>query len=345
MIAATGIGTAALAVTGGPTVLQKALAQEGTLQYINSNGVRLRSGAGLSYSILAVLNSGEAVSYNEQGPSADGYEWINVTVQSSGRTGYVASDFLSSSGGEDPGTPEDPNFPIGSTFVVDTVGGQAANVRSAPGTGSSVVTFVANGTEGEILGGPTNASGYRWFNVAIAGVTGYIADVVIAPGSGGGEPDPPSPEYPIGARVEVFDGPLNLRDAPSGSVITSYPAGTLATTTGDPVSSGGRVWYPVDVDDSNSGWFAALYIRVADDDGSGEPTGDSVRVVDGPLNLRAEPTTSASIVATLSTGTTAAWVNTDDRSFFADGYGWVQIQLFDGTGTSGWVAEDFITFF
>lgn len=344
LVASIGLGTAAF--SGGPALVKDALAQDAALRFVNSNGVRLRSGPGLSYSIVTTLSNGTRVTAIEQAAPADGYDWtrVTLTVQAGELDGYVASEFLSRSDVGDPGGSEDPEFPIGSSFLVDAAGGQAANLRSAPGTGASVVRAVASGTEGEILSGATTANGYRWFNVAIAGTTGYLADVVIAPGSGGGEP-PAFESLPVGSRIVVTDGPLNLRAEPFfGGVIASYPTGSLATTSGDaslPATGDGLIWYPVETDDGRSGFFAASFIGLADENG----VSGNVRVVDGPLNLRSEPTTSASILATLSTGTIASRVRTDDSSFFADGYGWTQIQLFDGTGTAGWVAEDFITFF
>lgn len=248
---AAGAGTAALAIGGAFSPPRRSLAQTGAVRYISSDGVRLRSGAGLRFSILDVLSSGEAVGVNESGPRADGYDWSHVTVQSSGRSGYVASQFLGRTIG---GDPEDARFPIGSTFVVDTTGGGGANLRARPGTDALVVRSVSNGTRGEILSGPAYSGPYAWFNVAVAGTTGYLADAVIAPASGGS-----------GGSVRVADGPLNLRAQPStgGRIVLTATTDTQAAVNDvAPVRADGYTWINVTLynDAGTTGWFAEPFL-------------------------------------------------------------------------------------
>lgn len=257
-----GTGAAALAAGALPSAgpLQTALAQDGAVRYCNTNGVRLRSGPGLSYRIVSTLSSGTRVTVIGQANPADGYQWTRVTVsvQSDILQGYVASQFLSQSSGGNS------RFPVGSTFSINTPNGQAANLRSAPGTGSQIVRVVANRTQGTILGGPTSASGYRWYKVAIAGATGYLADFLMVPGSGSTRP-PGQATWPVGSRVVVSDGPLNLRDTPYGTILATYATGSLATTIerAARVGSGNVVWYRVRTDQGQQGWFAADYLRLA----------------------------------------------------------------------------------
>ncbi len=258
------LGTAAAAFTAGavpsPGLLQSAFAQSGAIRYCTTDGVRFRSGPGLWYRIVSTLSAGTRVTVIGQANPADGYGWTRVTVsvQSDVLEGYVASQFLSQGSGGDS------RFPVGSTFSVSTPSGQAANLRSAPGTGSRMVRVVANRSQGTILDGPTSASGYRWYKVAIAGATGYLADFLMVPGSGGTMP-PGQATWPVGSRVVVSDGPLNLRDTPHGTNLATYPIGSLATTIERAaiVGSGDVVWYRVRTDRGQVGWFAADYLRLA----------------------------------------------------------------------------------
>ena len=77
-----------------------------TLRAINSNGVRIRTGAGTGFSILLVVNTGEIVELLSLAGSANGYEWGKVRVQRTGQTGYVATPFLSPTSGGDCPVPD-----------------------------------------------------------------------------------------------------------------------------------------------------------------------------------------------------------------------------------------------
>jgi uncharacterized protein YgiM (DUF1202 family) len=219
---------------GAPAALADAgiagVTASSTLRAINSNGVRVRSGAGTGFSIVLVVNTGEIVELLSVAGSANGYEWGRVRVQRTGQTGYVATQFLSPVPGGD--------YPIGSTFHVDTANGGGAYLRSAASSSASVVRVVANGTNGTIQGGPTQASGYTWYRVTIAGSTGWMATVVMAPGSGGGSRP----------QIRVADGPLRVRQAPglAGAVILTVSTGaTGEVTTQMPVTKDGYVWVNV----------------------------------------------------------------------------------------------------
>lgn len=323
---ATALAAGALPMSGP---FRTATAQS-AVRFINSDGVRLRAGAGTSYQIYLTLSYGTEVEVIADGGTADGYGWTEVKVRRGSAQGFVASQFLSATTGGD--------FPVGSTFHVDTAGGGAANLRSGASTGASVVAVVPNGTNGEILSGATVAGGYNWYNVAIAGTTGWMASIVMAQGASGG--DPGFEAWPVGSRVRVADGPLNLRAEPFGTILGSYATGTLATVTGAPqrpASGDGILWYPVDTDRGQKGWFAAEYLELVDDGGS------DVRVADGPLNVRSRPGTGSAIIATVPTGATGAVTNQMPQE--ANGYVWINVTFFISQGgPTGWVAQDFLEF-
>lgn len=236
-----------LAVASASQVVSTTLATSTAMRVINANGVRLRSGAGLGFRVLGSLGVGTSVLYLAPGGTVDGYSWSKIRIESSGTEGYVASQFLSppSSGG----------LPVGTVIHVDTAGGGAANLRSGPGTGYGVVRSLANGTEGTIQGGPQNANGYTWYQVAIAGTGGWLATAVFATGPGTGRP-----------RIVVVNGPLRVRSSAGlgGSVIATMPTGATGEITSQmPQEANGYVWVNVRFFNGagTTGWVASEFLR------------------------------------------------------------------------------------
>ncbi len=248
LLASAGVAAAAMAPV--MNLAAPASAQGSNLRTINANGVRLRSGAGLRFSVVRVLNTGEQVELIGLGGFADGYEWAFLRVSRTGETGNVASQFLSPvSGG---------SYPIGSTYHVDTANGGGAFLRAAASTSAAVVRVVANGTNGTIQSAPTQASGYTWHQVSIAGSTGWMATVVMAPGSGGGSRP----------RVSVKDGPLNVRQTAglSGTVILVAQTGATGEVTEQmPITRDGYVWVNVHFFNqaNTTGWVAQAFLAYA----------------------------------------------------------------------------------
>ena len=234
------IGSAAVVLGGG--ALRDTAATSTDRRRINSNGVRLRSGAGTGYAILATLSTGTIVRYLANGGSANGYTWAKVEVESTGRVGFVASQFLSplSDGG---------GITIGDMVHVDTASGSGANLRSGPGTGYSIVAVVRNGLTGTVTDGPRSGNGYTWFKVNFGDTQGWMATVVLAYGGGSDR-----------AYVRVADGPLRVRQRPgtSSAVIASVPTGARGYTTTDmPQDANGYTWVNVQFDSGVRGWVAS----------------------------------------------------------------------------------------
>lgn len=65
-------------------------------------------------------------------------------------------------------------FEIGQTVVVVTTG-QSLNLRSGPGTSYSIVARLTNGTRMEVVGGPSPAADYTWWELVGQGVRGWAA--------------------------------------------------------------------------------------------------------------------------------------------------------------------------
>lgn len=62
--------------------------------YINADGVRLRSSAGLSGTIIGLLYKGDSVALCESTVYKDGYTWRLVEVDRTGQIGWVAEMYI-----------------------------------------------------------------------------------------------------------------------------------------------------------------------------------------------------------------------------------------------------------
>ena len=96
--------------------------------------VNLRSGAGTSFAVLLVIPNGATV--NTTGSVQNGFTQLTYN----GTTGWSASQYISTCGGSTTAT------------VIDG----ALNLRSGPGTSSSVVTVMPDGATVTITGSLTN---------------------------------------------------------------------------------------------------------------------------------------------------------------------------------------------
>jgi lipoprotein-anchoring transpeptidase ErfK/SrfK len=199
----------------------------GELYVVTSDGLRLRSAPGITSSVLASLAKGTTVELIAWAGTADGYTWAQVSVPTLNKTGYVASAFLvATSGTTTPPPPTSGTFPIGSTVRVNTA---SANMRSGPGLGYTVIKVVPSGTTGTVQSGETAADGYRWVQVTMLGVTGYMATSLLAAGSG------TTTELWIDVNLTtqhmvVYRGSTVIGDTPvsTGAPETPTPAGTFS---------------------------------------------------------------------------------------------------------------------
>ena len=238
---------AAIAVVPAVHLTGPATAQSTDSAIVNANGLRLRSGPGLDFRVLASLDQGTLVRYLADGGWAGGYRWNKILVESTGREGFVAAVYLS--------TPDTGPYPNGSTFHVDTSGGSGANLRNAASISAGVLRVIPNGTNGTILSNATEADGYTWRQVRISETVGWMASVVIAPG----------PNYTGRPGIEVGDGPLNVRQSPGldGQIVTSVPTGaTGEITTAMPEEEDGYVWVNVRFFNqaNTTGWVASEFL-------------------------------------------------------------------------------------
>ena len=225
------------------------------------------------------------------------------------------------------------------------------NVRSSAGLDGRIVTTFGDGLRLLILDGPEEADDYTWYKVQGIGdsdedpLVGWVAaDFIVLEDHGLG--------FDNAKWVEVTDGPVNMRNAAglAGRIIDTLAEGETADVVADTdlKIADGYTWIKLSQDSGGTGWVAVDFLTVlakdpGDDDGEGDGTGfdgaEGVEVVDGPLNVRSEPSLSGSISTTVETGF-KYFIVADSDLVDADGYTWVNIMNFGGV--SGWVATDFV---
>ena len=322
---------ATLAFTGSTVAIPRlatVLAQNGDYELIcTSDGVRVRSAAGLNGSIIGHVNAGDVVSVTGQTIFADGYNWVPVFVHGSGINGYVAGEFFTNASGSE-------GWFRGTPVYVTSDG---VNLRSGAGLGYSVIGNFNFGTSAVVNDGPRSADGYSWYNITIDGLTGWMAADFLAQGYVDG-PTPGTGQFQIGAYVRPTDA-LNLRTGAGtgNSVIKVIYPDDIATVVGGPTTSGMHAWYQIELWDqaATTGWVAGVYLETA----RFEPTGARHEVVDGPLNLREWGSLSAPVITTIPTGD--VFVIADASFGSADGYTWALVYLEGDPSVTGSVAMGF----
>ena len=168
-------------------------------------GLNCRTGAGTSFSVIAVIADGTAVTI--RGQAANG--WTPVTC--AGQNGFVSSDYISVSPITDGGNTG------GSTGAgtVSGTGGDGVRCRTGASTNSTVILVVGEGTTVTIRGASSNG----WTPVTCGGQNGYISSQYLTAGSGGN---------PAATKTPVPGG----GGASSGNVIVTGSGGGVNCRSG-----------------------------------------------------------------------------------------------------------------
>jgi uncharacterized protein YgiM (DUF1202 family) len=153
--------------------------------------------------------------------------------------------------------------------------------------------------------------------------------------------------------VTVKDGPVNLRSAAgtTATIVDTLLTGANATVSQSASlkTANGYTWVSVVSSDGIKGWLATDFLTALTEDpcANNQCSSDdvqqyldatTVQVVDGPVNLRSDPSLDGEVLAVGSTGTLLT-VSTSPKVTAADGYDWLSVDVQD---QSGWVATDFV---
>jgi peptidoglycan/xylan/chitin deacetylase (PgdA/CDA1 family)/uncharacterized protein YgiM (DUF1202 family) len=251
--------------------------------------------------------------------------------------GFASLPGLLSGEGTDP-TPPQAKFVAGDSVKV-TAG---LYLRTGAGTGSGVITTMPTGTVCTVIGGPTLANGYSWYQVDSPYGQGWAAGEFLEKTTATPPPPPPTGAFAAGDTVRVTTR-LYLRTGAgaSTSVVNIMDAGTVCTVVSGPVAAGGYAWYQLDTP-YGRGWAAGEYLAKVTGGtappppatGGFEP-GTTVKVTAG-LYLRTGPGTGTRVITTMPTGTVCTIVSGPSP---ANGYTWYEVDTPYGRG---WAAGEFL---
>ncbi len=326
----TAIGTGWLAAsyliasTSGPT--SDARFGPGDTVTVDTDLVNLREGPGTNQPVIMALGNGISGTVIDGPEAASNLYWVQVDTDYG--TGWVAEAFLALSNAAE--TESSRSFSIGDTVAVDTDG---INIRTSPGTSSSVVSVLYTNETATVTDGPRSADGYVWYRLQSGSGTGWGVSRYL----GLGTSDPAGRgQFAIGDTVAVDTDGLNLRAEPGlgGSRITILAPNQQATVVDGPRNEDGYNWLKVNTG-SASGWVVAYLLRWEATASLGP--GATARVFDGELNLREAPGTGSLVVGVLADG---AYVDILDGPERADGYDWVRVN--SSRFGSGWCVVDYL---
>ncbi len=298
----------------------------GVYEYVvNTSWLNLRSGPGTSYDVTGQALSGEAVqilSYE------GGSTWVSVRIVSSGLIGFMDSTYLSSTPGGFPGPTAPPIVPAISgpinlrAVVRNPVPSQFLNLRQYASYSSPVLGIFYNGAKMTVM---TETDG--WYYVLMdTGLRGYFRTEFVS-----FDTDPGNPVIPgiiDTAKVVSSGGRVNMRQGPAYSyaVISSYYPGKIVSV----YSKTGTFWR-VSVD-GIFGYIDRNFLSTTGGGGTG--SGNAVVRGSAKLNLRADPSLSASVIGQYAPGTAVKVTR--------QGLDWCAVTI-TSTGAKGYFMTKYLT--
>lgn len=137
---------------------------KGQKMQVVDDGVNMRSGAGLSKSVVEVIYMEDTLTVLGEAKDDNGTVWYKVKAQS-GNSGYIRSDMLkkvsSSSDSKSDSNSSDSQATTGS--VIDG----SLNVRSGAGTSYKVLVVIPDGTKVSIIEYVQDENGDKWYHIKV----------------------------------------------------------------------------------------------------------------------------------------------------------------------------------
>lgn len=309
---------------------------------VNVNGLRIRKSASLNSAVIGSVNSGTRVTI--LGTEGDWYK-VGLTISGTYTTGYMYKSYVTISSSSQDGDNQQTTETSG-TGVVNT---PVLNVRKGPSVSSARLGCIYEGSTVTITG----VSG-DWYKITAKvdgkNTEGYVSAQYITKksDSNNGSNSNTNDETTVSGKAKVNVAALNVRSkaATSSSVLTCLSKNTVVTLLG---KSGD--WYKISVESNGAqvtGYVFAEYVtKVSDSENGGsqqpsdteKPAGKKYGVVNtAVLNLRAEATTSSSVIGALYKGGTVTV-----QSVSADGQ-WYKVEtLVNGKAVTGYAYAQYIT--
>lgn len=213
--------------------------------------LHLRAWPGKTFASVGYVKDGDqlTVHVGSTGRDNEGYEWQRITVDRTGKTGYIKTMYISY---------ENPNGTDSKIYVSST--GGSLNVRSGPGTNYARAGYVKHGDSIRVI-----EYGSVWSKIQVlrTGVVGYVKNIYIT-----GYSAPSTPSVP---STPTLSGDYRLASVTTrtafGTVNIRSGAGTSYKSIGK-VSRGDRLtvygtsgnWYQVKTADGKVGYIYNDYV-------------------------------------------------------------------------------------
>ena len=222
---------------------------------VNTDGLKFRTGAGTSYSIIKVLNKGEKVEVISESAG-----WSKVRYDS--RLGYVASQYIDKTN---------------TNYIIKEVNTDGLNVRTGPSTSYSSIGKLNKGTKVQVISESAGWSKINYNNKIAYVSSGYLKTVYLDKKTTNTED---STEQYKEIKVVNTNG-LNVRKGPS----TSYSSiGKLNKGSNVEVISESAGWSKINYNNTTA-YVATMYLDKITSSEQVPPVvgGDSVENVNGAI--------------------------------------------------------------
>lgn len=306
-----------------PVQFASSFATGDTVQ-VDTDSLNLREAPGVDGAVIATLGTGVVGTVTNGPKSVSNLNWLHLDTEI-GR-GWCVDVFLAPSDA----VPARRSPIKGDVVYVDTDG---VNLREAAELDANVSMILLFGETGRVIDGPRAADGDTWFQVTSSRGSGWAASRYLSVGN----PDPSNRRrISAGDAVGLSTDGINVRANTSltAAVIRILLSGDVVSVVDGPVQAEGYTWFKL-ATDLGEGWAVDQYLVV--ESAATLSNGDSARVIDGELNLRAAASEGAEIIGVLANGT---YVSIIDGRETADGRRWVRVQ--SSRFGSGWSAEEFL---
>lgn len=241
-----------LQVSGSSGSSSGSIPKESTGYVTSANGqnVKLRSGPGKGYSILASYAPGTKCKILSAGK-----KWCRIQIGS--YTGYMQTQYLTNKKSGTTPEPQPVPVPSGEYQVYVTSGnGKGVNLRSGPSKTYASIGFYSVGTPATMV-----TKGKTWSYIRVGNRYGYMMTEFLTKNQ-------PSPYVPGGAYVVAANGRnVNLRAMPTtaSAVIRAFRVGTPLS-----IITRGTDWYFIQI----GGYYGYMMRQFIYDNGAPATTTD-----------------------------------------------------------------------
>lgn len=309
---------------------------------VTAEALNMRSGAGITFDKTGTVYKGESVSIIERQNG-----WVKIST-SSGKTGWVSEQYLSTSQAEVSQTSLASEKSTSGSIAYVSVA-SSLNVRSTDSISGSIIAKISNNTKVQVI----NVKDNGWTNIKLAnGQTGWVSSTYLkktinnnASSSSGETPGSSSESaVSVSGQAKVTASSLNIRKGPGTNyaVIKSVAKNTMVS-----LQKKSGSWYSIKLSDGTTGWASSQYLSLSSGTGSSSGTdsnstntGSSTSVsgklkvtASTGLNVRKGPGRNYSVVSSVAGGSIVDAVEKSGS--------WYKIKL--SNGTTGWVSGQYVT--